>query len=287
VEDIKRMALDIKVVNGWETIEYLDAMLSREVKGDPEIADAMRLFHDWNGYATVDNTALYLLTAFCWRWSELDDSPDRLERALREAIAYVKNQRGRIDVPWGEVHGVERGGRWFPSGGASNQPGPVGSLISLHHGEPIRNRPDDRGRFPMEKGSSHIFVAEMTDPPRLWSAKPFGNTADPDGRHYADLTELFAAGELKPVWMARQDIMAHAESVLGVGVELPLPGGYGRVVTPDGVLMEVVAVPENDHARRIRIEEASGRPFSAEVHVNDGNRFRVLDSRIGRLPAVR
>ena len=279
VEDVKRMAFDVKVVSGRETIDYLGAMLPREVKNDPEIAAAMRLFHGWSGYATVDNTALYLLTTFCWRWSELDEAPDRLERAMREAIAYVKNHRGRIDVPWGEVHGVDRGGKWYPSGGASNQRGPVGSLISLHHGEPIRTRPDDRGRFPMQKGSSHIMVAQMTDPPRLWSAKPYGNSADPKSRHYADLTELFAAGELKPVWVTRRDIMAHAESVLGRGVELPLPGGVGRVVAPSGALMEVVAIPEGAEGTRIRIEEAAGRPFTAELHFDAVTRFRLLDLR--------
>lgn len=278
VEDIKRMAVDVEVVNGLQTIDYLDAMLPGTVKGEPEIAAAMRLLHEWSGYATVENRALYLLTLFCWRWDELGDRQNRPERALREAIAFAVQQRGRLDVPWGEVHGVERGGAWYPSGGASNQRGPVGSLISLHHGEPIRQRPDEEGRFPMQKGSSHVFVAQMTDPPVLWSAKPYGNNADPKSRHHADLTELFAAGRLRRVWTTRQDILAHAESVLGRGVELPLPGGLGRLVTAPGALTEVSAVPERANSRRIRIAEEAGRPLSAELHVDAAVRFRLLGS---------
>jgi len=58
-------------------------------------------------------------------------------------------------------------------------------------------------------------------PPRGWSAKPFGNTANPASPHYADLTKSYAAGELRRVWLTRPDILAHAESALGEGVELP------------------------------------------------------------------
>jgi acyl-homoserine lactone acylase PvdQ len=279
VEDMKRMALDVKVVHARETIDYLVAALPRAVKDDPEIAAALRLFHEWDGYATVDNTALYLLTTFCWRWSELDGASDRLQRALREAIAYATKHRGRIDVPWGEVHGVERGGRWYPSGGASNQRGPVGSLISLHHGEPLDNRPDERGRFPMQKGSSHVMVAQMTDPPRVWAAKPFGNSADPDSRHHADLTELFAAGKLRRVWLTRPEILANAASVLGTGVELPLPGGVGRLVSPPGVLLEVAAVADDAVENRVLIEESMGRPLTGELRLDGAARYRVLDSR--------
>lgn len=275
VDDIKRMALDVEVVYGRETIDFLRATLPQEVQRQPEIAAALELFDEWSGYATVDNRALYLLTTFCWRWSQLEDDDHRVERALREAIAFASKHHGRIDVPWGDAHGVERGGEWFPSGGAANQRGPVGSLISLHHGEPLRNRPDERGRFPMQKGSSHVMVAQMTDPPQVWSAKPFGNTADPSSRHYADLTALFAAGELRPVWLERKDILANAESVLGRGVVLALPGGLGILhSTSDGVV-ELAAVQENGG---LTIEEVSDRPFTARLELDDGARVRVLDA---------
>jgi acyl-homoserine-lactone acylase len=252
VEDVKRMALDVKVVNGPETVYYLQTVLPRQVKDDPEIAAALRLFEEWSGYATPDNRALYLLTTFCWRWSELTEGTDRVERALREAIGFAKQHHGRID-----------------------QRGPVGSLISLHHGEPLRNRPDERGRFPMEKGSSHIMVAQMTEPPRLWSAKPFGNSADPSSRHYADLTELFAAGELKPVWIENDDILAHAESVLGRGVELPLPGGVGSATAATDSLVELAAVAEDRDGTRIRIEEVMGRRCAAEIRLAGFSRYRL------------
>jgi hypothetical protein len=273
MEDVQRMALDVRVVHGRETVDYLQAMLPRREKDDPEIAAALDLFESWSGYATPDNRALYLLTVFCWRWSELEEGPGRLELALRQAIAFADNHHGRIDVPWGEAHGVERGGRWFPSGGASLQRGPVGSLISLHHGEPLNDRPDDRGRFPMEKGSSHIMVAQMTDPPRLWSAKPFGNSEDPSSRHYADLTELFAAGTLRPVWMTSEDIRAHTESVLGKGVVVPLPGGLGTATAVPGSLVELAVFADGDG---IRIEETAGRPFSARLELDGVERYRLL-----------
>jgi hypothetical protein len=274
------MALDVKVINARETIFYLQTLLPRTVKDKPDVAAALRLFEEWGGYATVDNRALYLLTLFCWRWGELPEDPDRVERALREAVAFAKEHFGRIDVPWGVVHGVERGGEWYPSGGASNQSGPVGALISLHHGEPLRNRPDERGRFPMQKGSSHVMVAQMTDPPRVWSAKPFGNTADPSSHHYADLTELFTEGELKPVWMSREDILAHAESVLGRQVELPLPGVLGRVRSMTGDLVELTALVEGG---RITIAEKEDRPVRVAISVGGTVRYRVLDPQGGVL----
>jgi acyl-homoserine lactone acylase PvdQ len=275
VDDMKKLALDVKVVHARETIDHLKAMLPREVRREPEIAAAFELFEGWSGYATRDNRALYLLTVFCWRWSELPEGEGRLERALREAIAYAEKHHGRIDVPWGEVHGVERGGEWFPSGGASNQRGPVGSLTSLHHGEPLRNRPDEGGRFPMEKGSSHVMVAQMTDPPRVWSAKPFGNTADPSSRHYADLTALFAAGELRPVWIERNDILANAESVLGRRVEMALPASLGVVRSTTDRVVELAALSDNG---RVTIDEVGGRPFTARIELAAGMRVRVLET---------
>lgn len=134
----------------------------------------------------------------------------------------------------------------------------------------VAERPDSRGRLPMEKGSSHVMVAQMTDLPRVWSVKPFGNNNDPASPHYADLTELFAAGELRQVWLERAEIAAHAESVLGRGVSLTLPGGIGVVRSTSDHVVELAALAEDG---RVTIEEIGGRPFSARLELGDSALF--------------
>lgn len=82
-------------------LDLLRTQLPRKSQQEPDAAAAIALFEGRDGEATPDNRALCLLTTFCWRWSELKEGPDRLERALKEAIAFVREHREQSPTPLG------------------------------------------------------------------------------------------------------------------------------------------------------------------------------------------
>lgn len=53
----------------------------------------------------------------------------------------------------------------------------------------------------MGGGHSYVSVVVFTDPIKEWSIFPYGNNrTDPESKHYADQTELFAKFQFKPAW---------------------------------------------------------------------------------------
>ena len=125
-------------------------------------------------------------------------------------VEHMMTTYGRLDVPWGEVHVIERGGRLFPVGGSA--PG----TYALHT---TRSIPGDDGLFRVESGSAYTMVVELANPLRSWSLQSLGNSEDPDSDNYSDQAAMQASGELKRFRQDSEAITADLQSVVTVPLE--------------------------------------------------------------------
>lgn len=191
---------------------------------DPErqLAFAVELLRGWDNRASVDSRATLLFTEWKARFHELGSglSPEQLDRlpvleklaldALRMTVEHMMTTYGRLDVPWGEVHVIQRGERRFPVGGSA--PG----TQSLHT---TWSLPDEDGLFRVEGGSAYTMVVELADPVQSWSLQSHGNSEDPDSDNYHDQAAMQATGELKRFRLDNEEIHADLRSVVTVPLE--------------------------------------------------------------------
>ncbi len=122
----------------------------------------------------------------------------------------MTSRYGRIDLPWGVAHFIERGNRRYPVGGS-----PPGTE-TLHR---TWAEETEEGGLRVTGGSSFTCVVELSDPPRAWTLLPYGNSEDPRSPHFADQAALQSTGRLKPARFADEEVRADAASVVTVPLD--------------------------------------------------------------------
>jgi acyl-homoserine-lactone acylase len=141
-------------------------------------------------------------------WSEADPvktprglaDPARAVAALASAAAEMLAQYGRLDVPWGEIHRVRRGGVDAPVGGCA---GALGCFRVLN----FARDPAD-GKLVANSADAWVLAVEFDDVPRAYSVLAYGESPRPESPWHADQAAMFARGELKKVAFAAGDVDA-------------------------------------------------------------------------------
>jgi acyl-homoserine-lactone acylase len=179
----------------------------------PEMETAVSLLADWDLQATPDSlgaTLAVLTLHFLNGADEAQIRPSRLVagdippaiawESLEQAVAVLLENFGRVDVPWQEVNRLRRGDVDLGMGGAPD-------LLHAIYG----NLEED-GRFRGFVGDCHIMLISWDAEGNLrsHSIHQYGSaTLDQSSPHYADQAPLFAARQLKPVWLDETDIRAN------------------------------------------------------------------------------
>jgi acyl-homoserine-lactone acylase len=131
--------------------------------------------------------------------------------AFAEAITRIEKKFGSVEVPWGKINVVVRGGV-FPMDGASVE------LFGVLH--PDEGPEQDNGQIYCNDGWGHFMVVVEADPDNgtgkeVWSLLPYGESEHPSSPHFNDLTKLHSEHRLKRFWLTPEEILEHSESVWG------------------------------------------------------------------------
>nr|WP_245602708.1 acylase [Gloeothece verrucosa] len=121
---------------------------------------------------------------------------------LEGVAAQIKLLYGRLDVSWGEVVRLRYGDKDLP---ASGGPGILGCFRVLN----LQKAQDER--FQVAFGDTYIAAIKFSDPPEAKALMVYGNSTQPGSVHVGDQLELYAQGQLRPVWRTRPQIEAHLE----------------------------------------------------------------------------
>jgi acyl-homoserine-lactone acylase len=216
-----------------------------------DIAPAIQILQDWNGDAHQDSVGMTLFwewyLAFLERSDDASIAPNpfpfrkgEVERgdfnitdrilqnntltpfdqqlildAVEDAVQYLTDQWGRLDIPWGQVYRMRCGSAsWAVNGGVGLNLRVIGAWD-----------PDEDGVYTPNFGSiCPLVVCLNPDRVQSWSAFAFGQSDDPDSPHYIDQgQQLFAHGKLKPTHFSREALPAQfvtAREVLIYQVDL-------------------------------------------------------------------
>jgi acyl-homoserine lactone acylase PvdQ len=223
LDDARRFAADTFVVSasGWQ--RQLALAWSTIGSRPEELAPAVRLLAEWDGRVELDRVGptlfRYWMRACRAEGSKVpadlasrERPPDGQEssalvRALEAAVDDMRRRFGRIDVPWGQVHRVERGTESWSAPGCSADG--ISTLFSVRAGAP-----DAQGVSKLEGGSlCTTIVLLRPGAVQSWSVTPYGQSDDPTSSHYTDQGRLlFHGARLKPTWFGGRGLRRHVES---------------------------------------------------------------------------
>jgi acyl-homoserine lactone acylase PvdQ len=226
LDDMVELAFDTYVMQSEVILPLIQQAYANGSIQDADLKVALKWLKDWDGKSSKDSVAFTFI--HFWgeayrdlhtrskfeRFAEYDrkktinvNSPEEQKmarEALEEAILRIKKNFGKVEVPWGSVNVVVRGGE-FPVGGN-------GLYDVLHPDEGVEQ---ENGQLYCNDGWGHILVVIESQPKQIWSLLPYGESENPSSPHYNDLARLHSERKLKPFWFTPADILAHTTSVWG------------------------------------------------------------------------
>ncbi|MES2136410.1 MAG: penicillin acylase family protein [Pseudomonadota bacterium] len=145
-----------------------------------------------------------------------DTSPALKLKLFDEAVAYLRRDFGRWQVPWGEVNRFQRISNAIkppysdqaPSIAVPFAEGRYGSLASFRS-EP---RPGTK-RWYGDYGNSFVAVVEFGKRVRAHAITAGGESGHPDSPHFADEAQRYASGDLREVYFYPDQLKGHTERV--------------------------------------------------------------------------
>jgi acyl-homoserine-lactone acylase len=149
-----------------------------------------------------------------------DTSADQKIGALENAVARLRRDVGRWQVPWGEINRFQRiSGAIHPpySDSASSiavpfANGNYGSLASVRSSP----RPGTK-RWYSDYGNSFVAVVEFGKRVRAHALTAGGESGDPASPHFNDQASRYAAGALREVYFYPAELKGHIERVYRPG----------------------------------------------------------------------
>jgi acyl-homoserine-lactone acylase len=213
---LERM-ITLKHSNRMELADRLLPELLRAVAelGDEAAEPAAAVLRDWDRTADADSRGGILFTAwvqayntrvgnpFAEPWNPAEPlttprglaDPAAAASALADAARRVREEHGRLDVRWGEVHRYRRDGMDLPGDGG---PGGLGIFRNV-----------DYSGGTAVGGDSYVAAIEFSSPVRARALIAYGNASREGSPHRTDQIGYMARGELRQVWRTRPEIEAN------------------------------------------------------------------------------
>lgn len=134
---------------------------------------------------------------------------------LAEALNEMKAKYGTLDVKWGDITLVGRGGRFFACDGSDfgrgrdkkNQTETVMDVA-------VREEEKGSGKYIAFNGSSTIMLSFLKkDGIESYSLVAWGQSGNPDSPHYVDQAErLYSQRKFKPTYFKKEELLKNIES---------------------------------------------------------------------------
>ncbi len=124
---------------------------------------------------------------------------------MTESAKTVEERYGALDVPWGDVYRLRRGGLDFPGSGGS---GALGIFRVVGY------VPAEENRRESVSGDSFMAAVEFGETgPRAFVLTVYGNSSNPDSIHYGDQLELFSQKRMRPALLTRESALTQKSRV--------------------------------------------------------------------------
>lgn len=222
LDDVKALKFDDRLLLADRVKQDIVA-LARGTRSDGvDLSQAAEVLAKWDNRAAVNSKGATLFElwwneyskgnrkAFKVSWQKENPlstpagigDPERAVQALAKVVKLVQERFGSIEVSWGETHRLRRGAVDEPMSGA------IGKFGCFHT---IGYRPDQDGKMAANFGDTYVLAVEFGDTPNAFSIMSYSQSSDPQSKHFADQSVLFARAQMKPAWFSEKEVQAHLE----------------------------------------------------------------------------
>ncbi len=228
LEDMKELGLDTYILPAEAIVPLLIRAYEKHprLSRDPRVARAMEHIKAWDLRSSKDSVAYTYIHFWGKAYRDLfsyskfsrfisyfrknvdihsEEEQNMAIEALQEALNRIQQRFGKLEVPWGEINVVVRGGT-FPLGGTD-------TLYDPLHIDEGPEQPN--GQIHCNDGWGHLMVVMEGKPKEIWTLLPYGQSEDPSSPHFNDQAKLHSQRKAKRFWFTPSDILEHTESVWG------------------------------------------------------------------------
>lgn len=184
---------------------YMSLFVDRIIKQskaftDEKLLKGVEILKSWDMNTNLENLHATLpIISFGWFMETHPDdvSDETLMESFQDAVSYLYNHYGRVDVMWGNVNRLIRGDVNLGLAGGPD----------ISHA--VYGLPNENGQIKGWAGDAFLMLVEWGKDGHVTSESihQYGsNTQHEESTHYADQASLFVERKLKPVWRELKSI---------------------------------------------------------------------------------
>tara|TARA_Y100000310_G_scaffold195495_1_gene195494 strand:+ start:5031 stop:6158 length:1128 start_codon:yes stop_codon:yes gene_type:complete len=220
-EDMKTFATDTYIQMAEYVVPTLLETLRELNSSDLLILEAITILENWDYFSSKESEAMSLFWYWYILYGGIGYTPEEVisfnetekinvTSTFNETVQYFNETFGTLQVTWGSMHLLNHNPEIQLAGGDATLSFDTG-LTSLYlTNADIFN--ETTGTSYSESGSTYIRVVELSDPPKIYTMKPKGQSGNPESIHYDDLSFLYGNQEFKELYFELDDILENLES---------------------------------------------------------------------------
>lgn len=190
----------------------IDVMTKWDGSYDANSLGALLFMEFANTWASEEQTSPYLLSNLLnepWSFNDPINSPDGFVNSdeiigvIRKAAKNQLTKYPALEIPYGNYYKLKMGDLEYPGTGGPQYLGVFRIMITtIPSKEEIKY-----ANF----GDTFVLVLEMGKETKAKGLLTYGNSSNPDNKHYGDQLELFSKNQLRNIWFKRTDQEANLE----------------------------------------------------------------------------